>query len=309
MTDISVVIPSYNSEKYIEETIQSVLKQTLTNIEIIVIDDGSTDRSADIVKSYTPLVRLIQQTNAGVSFARNRGIQEARGQYICFIDSDDYWLPDKLEKQLNAFHNHPETGAVFSDFIRWNEGELNTFPSVDDLDLSAHQEGIDPNFSGWIFHLFLLDCWMLTSSAMIRKEVFLKCGLFNTNLPCGEDWDLWLRISREYPFIKLREPTTLYRQHKEQTTSRVRDIDYRTTILTQAAQRWGLCSRDGRCISQREFLNQLSKYHAIFARTHEERGRLPIAIRSYFNAWLCSKANILYLLNIPLAIIKRTITP
>ena len=198
---VSVIIPSYNCELYIAETLESILDQTFKDIEIIVVDDGSTDKTRQIVTSYGAPVRLVTQTNAGVCAARNRGIREAAGQYVCLMDHDDYWLPDKLALQLEQMQRHPEVGLVSLQHLCLVESRSGRrfSPSGNYKDESSGS-AIDEEFSGWIYHLLLLDCWVLTSSALIRGEAFNKCGSFDESLPYSEDWDLWLRISREYPF-------------------------------------------------------------------------------------------------------------
>ena len=303
MPEVSVVIPSYNSEKYIAATLESVLNQTFKGIEVIVVDDGSTDGSHEIVRAYGSPVRLVSQQNSGVSAARNRGISEAKGEFISFIDSDDYWFPEKLASQISLFREYPEVGAVYSSFLRWESDDHDCFPQPDSFHFEGAPDEIDPEYSGWVYHLFLLDCWMLTSTSIFRREVFEKCGNFDSSLPCGEDWDLWLRIAREYPMIKLKTATTLYRQHKQQTTQVVRDIDYRSRLLTQTAEKWGLCSQDGRCIDRRRYLEQLAIYHAAFARSHFQNGKLRIAVDSCLKAWHCNPLNLKYLAYIPFALL------
>lgn len=285
MPKVTVIIPSYNCEAYIAETIDSILNQTFRDIELIVVDDGSTDRTQEIVESFGAPVRLIRQTNARVCAARNRGIREAKGEFICLMDHDDYWYPEKLARQLEEFEKHPEAGAVFSTFIRWHRDGSGNFPLPESYDRTSFPDDIDPEFSGWIYHQFLIDCWMLTSSAMFRKEVFEKCGVFDEALPYSEDWELWFRISREYPMMQLRRPTTLYRQHPLQGNLVVRDIDYRTELLTRTEREWGLCSRDGRCITMRRFRTQLASYHAAYGLHHLQAGNFKTATRSLLKAW------------------------
>ena len=300
---ISVIIPTYNCERYIAETIASVLGQTFNDLELIVVDDGSTDRTRDIVASYGPPVRLISQNNSGVCVARNRGIREAAGQYICLMDHDDYWFPDKLALQVEKLEACPEVGVVYSSFILWQSSPDGRFPAPATFDLESYAEGIDKNYSGWIYHQFLLDCWMLTSTAMFRREVFEKCGVFDESLPFSEDWDLWLRISRQFTFAKLHRPNTLYRQHVQQGNRVVREIDYRTLLLSNAVEKWGFCSPDGRCVPRREFFKQLAIYHACFARQHLCAGNRRAAISSFLKAWRSFPLRPKYLAYIPLALL------
>ncbi len=144
---------------------------------------------------------------------------------------------------------------------------------------------------------------MLTSTAMFRAEVFAKCGTFDESLPFSEDWDLWLRISQQYPFIKLRRPTTLYRQHPQQGNRLIREIDYRTMLLIKSARKWGLCSRDGRCLPQLEFNRTIAKHHAAFALNHLKVSHKKIAIRSFLKAWIANPLHLKYLAYILAALI------
>ena len=285
MPKVTVIIPSYNCEAYIAETIDSILNQTFKDLELIVVDDGSTDRTCEIVESYGDPVRLIRQSNARVCAARNRGIREAKGEFICLMDHDDYWYPEKLARQLQEFERHPEAGAVFSTFIRWYRDESGNFPAPESYDRLSVPDDTDPEFTGWIYHQFLLDCWMLTSSAMFRKEVFEKCGMFDEALPYSEDWELWIRMSRHYPMVKLNRTYTLYRQHPLQGSRLVRDVDYRTVLLINTMKRWGLCNQQGRCVPRRQFLSKLALYHAEYGFNHLKAGNLRRAISAFSTAW------------------------
>lgn len=290
---VSIIIPTYNCALYIAETIASVLNQSFKDIELIVVDDGSTDATRDIVASFGQPVRLVTQANAGVCVARNRGISEAAGKYICLMDHDDYWFPHKLARQISILEQQPETGVVYSSFILWHRDEsTGQFPSPDSFDLNTYLDDTVPEFSGWIYHQFLIDCWMLTSTAMFRAEIFDQCGLFDESLPYSEDWDLWLRISRSYPFAQLRRPTTLYRQHAQQGNRLARDIDYRTRLLQDAVKKWGLCSQDGRCVTRHAFNKQLATYHSSFALGHLRAGNRKLAITALLKSWTTYPINI-----------------
>ena len=291
---VSVIIPAYNCEAYIQDTIDSILDQTCRDLELIVIDDGSTDRTRNIVENYGAPVRLVRQENAGVCVARNRGIREAKGKYICLMDHDDFWFPDKLATQVRMLEGSPETGVVFSEFSLWHPDQNGEFPKPLSLMPPSDSDRIDPEYSGWIYHQFLLDCWMLTSTAMFRAEVFEKCGVFDEALPYSEDWELWLRISREYPFLKLSRSTTLYRQHPGQGNRRVRPVDYRTVLLTKAERRWGLASRDGRAVTRQQFSKQLARYHASYGLHQLQSGHFLKAITAFGKAWITNPSQLKY---------------
>lgn len=292
---VTVIIPSYNCEAYISETIECVLAQTYPNIELIVIDDGSTDNTKNVIRSYGEKLTLISKENTGVCAARNLGIQKASGEYICLLDHDDYWFPDKISQQLELFKNHPETGVVYSHFACWSPDRDGNFSDQSCVDIVPISNDIDYAFSGWIYHLLLLDCWVLTSTAMIRANVFEKCGLFDEQLPYSEDWDLWLRISRNYQFIKLKCTTTLYRQHPQQGNRKVRSIDYRTKLLESTKKKWGLCSPDGACISKQKFNRQLAKYHADYGLHLLMANYKKQSMVSFLKAWVKFPIKLKYL--------------
>ena len=267
---VSIVIPAYNCALYLQETIQSMLAQEgVGAMEIIVVDDGSTDGTANIARAFGDPVRVVEQRNAGVSTARNHGLREARGDFIALVDHDDYWLPTKLANQLTAFQVHPEVDVVFSDFRRWYaDSPTGGFSPPSRYSQGALPQGTDPDYSGWIYHQMLLDSWVLTSTALSRSLVFARTGVFDESLPFSEDWDFWLRVSQQHQFLKLREVSTLYRQHASQGSRVTRAIDYRTQLLEKAAARWGLASRDGRCLTPRQFRRQLAVYSASFGLGH-----------------------------------------
>jgi len=287
MSAVSVVIPSHNAAAYIVQTVTSVLAQTMPELELLLVDDGSTDDTVALVQALgDPRLRVIRLANGGVCRARNRGIAEAQSPLICLLDHDDWWLPDKLQRQLQVLTEHPAAGVAYSTFERWHaDPATGRFPPPESFDFSAVADGIDPDFSGWVHHQFLLDCWMLTSTSMFRREVFDRCGVFDESLPFSEDWDLWLRAARVFPFVQLRRPTTLYRMHAGQGSGYHRPIDYRTRLLERTAAEYGLASRDGRAITRRQFKRQMARYHADFARGELEAGRPATALRIYAHAW------------------------
>ena len=287
MTTVSVIIPSHNAAAYIEQTVGSVLSQTFTDLELLLVDDGSTDDTVARVQALgDPRVRVVPLANGGVCKARNRGIAEARSPFIALLDHDDWWLPNKLQRQVETLAAQPQAGVAYSTFERWHaDPATGRFPPPERFDFSATPDDLDPEFSGWIHHQFLLDCWMLTSTSMFRREVFERCGTFDESLPYSEDWDLWLRVARAFPYVQLRRPLVLYRMHAKQGSGYHRPIDYRSNLLERTAAEHGLASRDGRAITWRQFEHQLARYRADFARGELQAGRLRRALAGYCRAW------------------------
>jgi glycosyltransferase involved in cell wall biosynthesis len=183
---VSVIIPTFNREGCLAESIRSVLKQS--GFELIVVNDGSTDTTEKVLESF-PDIRIIHLSqNHGVSYARNRGIEQARGSLICFLDSDDLWEKGKLEAQVKWMQGHPECQAVYTDekWIR-NGVRVNS--------MNKHRK-----YSGDIFRQCLPLCIVSPSSVMLRKSVLDEVGVFDESMPVCEDYDLWLRIALRYPF-------------------------------------------------------------------------------------------------------------
>ena len=185
MPKVSVIIPSYNRAQSICEAIDSVLSQTSKDFEIIVVDDGSEDSTKEMLSRYGDKVRYFYQENKGVSAARNYGIREARGEFIAFLDSDDKWLSDKLEKQIDLFLKQPEVCLQYS-YARYYDKEKNI-------------EYLRPQHISISFEDFLYRNTVLpTSSVILRKSCFDEVGLFDENLPSIEDYDLWIRIAHKF---------------------------------------------------------------------------------------------------------------
>ncbi len=198
---ISVVIPVYNGEKTIRETIESVINQTFGDFELIVIDDGSHDSTLDIVKGIPDSrLKVFSFPNAGLAASRNRGIKVACGDYISFIDADDLWTPDKLEAQLKALQTHPQAAVAYS----W----------TDCIDESGQfcRRGNHITVQGNVYaQLLLTDFIENGSNLLIRSQAFQNVGYFDESLPAAEDWDMWLRLAANYEFVVVPSPQVLYR--------------------------------------------------------------------------------------------------
>jgi len=192
MPKVSVIIPTYNRALLIRRAIASVLRQTYQDFEIIVIDDCSDDNTHVMVENFKDKrIRYIKHLeNKGSAAARNTGIKIAQGEYIAFQDSDDEWLPEKLERQMNVFNNAPpEVGVVYTRFkkIKNNKRSYLAFYWVAQKEGDIHNNLLNGNY-------------ITTSTTVIKRECFDKTGMFDESLPRFQDWELWLRISRYYHF-------------------------------------------------------------------------------------------------------------
>ena len=207
---ISVVIPAYNAEQTIGRTLDSVLAQTRAADEIIVVDDGSADASADVIRSYGDKVRLIQQENAGVSVARNAGIEAAAGDWIAFLDGDDEWLPDKLKLQAEHLQRHPDLRWTYGNFYNQDQRESSdqtpAHVSPELMSLLAGGERLDDYLQAFVNYGY---AW--TGTIMVRRDVFQTVGMFKPGMKIAQDTDLWFRIAYLYPKIGyLSQPLSIY---------------------------------------------------------------------------------------------------
>ena len=192
--DISVIIPTYNRKNTLPRAVESVLNQTYKPVEIIIVDDGSTDGTKEWFSEMYPLVHYIYQVNSGVSLARNTGINSARGDWIALLDSDDEWLPDKLELQVKLLQNNAELR-----FCHTNEIWIRNGVRINQM--KKHQK-----YGGNIFKKCLDICRISPSSSLFHTSVIKDVGLFDESLDVCEDYDLWLRITAKYPVLFLDQP-------------------------------------------------------------------------------------------------------
>lgn len=203
---VSVIIPTFNRGYCLAESIRSVLAQS--GFELIVVNDGSTDDTDKVLENFPAIQVINLSENRGVSYARNRGIERARGSLICFLDSDDLWEEGKLQTQIQWMQNHPECKAVYTDEI-WIRNGVRVNP------MNKHQK-----HSGDIFRQCLPLCIVSPSSVMLRKSVLNEVGGFDESMPVCEDYDLWLRIAVRYPFQFLNEKLIVKRGGHEDQLSR-----------------------------------------------------------------------------------------
>ncbi len=211
---ISVIMPNYNCEQYISYAIRSVLEQSYTNFELIIIDDCSTDNSRDVIDSYQdPRVKKVYfQENECMYYAYNYAISIAKGEYFAIIDSDDYWSVDKLKKQLDYIELHSECGACFT--LVNVVDEENTILSENDTDRVKLFEVKNKSQYEWIRHFYFKGSCLCHSSVLIRRDVLKEIGVYNLALVQIADFDLWIRITKQYNIYVMQEKLTNYRWFK-----------------------------------------------------------------------------------------------
>ena len=258
---VSVIIPTYNRGWIIKEAIDSVLAQDYTEFELIVVDDGSTDHTPDVLDSYRNVIKVLSQKNKGVSAARNRGIAEASGKFIAFLDSDDLWLPQKLSVQIEFFNQMPDALICQTEEV-WIRNGLRVNPK------KRHKKP-----SGMIFIPSLKLCLVSPSAVMIQRSLFDRVGEFDETLPACEDYDLWLRISCRFPIHLIDTPLIIKRGgHDDQLSSRAGLDKFRIKAIEKIITS-GLLSDD----RHRAAVKTLQKKCDIYAAGCRKRGRIDEA--------------------------------
>jgi GT2 family glycosyltransferase len=208
---VSVIIPAYNAERTLLETVNSVQNQTLANIEIIIINDGSTDRTGKTIENLNDSrIKAFSYENGGVSVARNRGITHTTGEFIAFIDADDLWTPDKLERQLAALESHPQAAVAYS----WTQ-------TIDERGYWLHQYH-SVFVEGDVYPKILVNNFLSNgSNVLVRREAILSVGGFDSTLKSCEDWDFYIRLAAKYHFVVVPDWQIFYRQSPTSMSSNV----------------------------------------------------------------------------------------
>jgi glycosyltransferase involved in cell wall biosynthesis len=230
---VSVVIPTYNYARFLGRAIESVMAQTVAPIEIIVVDDGSTDETPEVLARYANHVTALRRMNSGVASARNAGISVANGDLVAFLDSDDVWRPTKLERQLELQARYPECGAVGCG-VEVVDAAGSTLRILEFKDATGSPRERLRAFA-------LRQRWVggSSSGALIPRHVLASVGGFDATLEAAEDWDLWLRIGVDYPVRNVPEPLTQVWDHRSGTfrnAERMARWQYQVLANLQARQ-------------------------------------------------------------------------
>ena len=260
---VSVIIPAYDRAQMLRQAVDSVLEQDYPYTEILVIDDGSVDDTPIILADYEGRIRVFRQENTGVSAARNLGIRASRGELIAFLDSDDYWLSEKLTTQVDWFLRHPEAMICQTEEI-WIRNGRRVNPR------QKHRKR-----AGDIFIASLSLCLVSPSAVMLRRNLLDETGLFDPELPACEDYDLWLRVSSRYQVGLIEKPLLIRRAGHPGQLSAAPGLDrYRIHAIRKILETGDLSS------AQREAaISTLENKCAIYAAGCEKRGKDEEAAR------------------------------
>ncbi|MGL5084037.1 MAG: glycosyltransferase [Microcoleaceae cyanobacterium] len=225
MIPISVIVPVYNAEKTIQETVESVLSQAFADFELIVINDGSNDATLDILNQIAdPRLTVFSYPNAGLATSRNRGIVRSSGEFIAFIDADDLWTSDKLTTQWQALNHHPDFTVAYS----WTD-------YIDEKSQFLRRGGRLSVEGDAYPYLLLNNILENGSSPLIRRQAFEEVGMFDESLKAAEDWDMWIRLAAKYSFITVPQPQILYRVSNTSMSTNVVRQEVETLKVIQKA--------------------------------------------------------------------------
>ena len=211
MPKVSIIIPTYNREEFITETINSVLNQTYKDFEIIVVDDGSTDNTKQKLEPFKSRIKLIEQKNSERAVARNNGVKNSSGEYIAFLDSDDLWIKNKLENQTNFLDEKKDFILTYGQSFRINEHGK----PIKTAKRQIH------GYSGNVFEELLFRNFIVSATPLIRREHFERTTGFQTKYVPYEDWEFWIRLSLLGKFYFFNKPFSYYRIHKSQSVKLV----------------------------------------------------------------------------------------
>jgi len=255
MPEVSVVIPAYNAERTLGETLASAIAQTFDDFELIVVDDGSTDATADVARAAgDERIRVLTTANRGVARARTHGIQEADGQLVAFLDADDIWMPTKLERQVALLSTRPEVGMCFTAAIRVDADARPIAP------MQVREYG--DYCAALLLHSMVAGC---ISSGVVRRTLALEAGGFDPAFSQSADWDFWLRLSRLTDFAPVPDPLVRYRTYAGNMSS---DIP--------------LLERDTFAVLDKFFADPASEPY------------LPLRSRVYSNHWMICSGSYLH---------------
>jgi glycosyltransferase involved in cell wall biosynthesis len=270
-------MPVHNGERYVRHALQSALDQTYPNVEIVVVDDGSTDRTPEILDEFGARITLIKQPNRGAAPARNAALHRARGEFFAFLDADDLWFRNKLALQVRHLTGHHDIDLAAS---RWRvvSNDEEASEALRSAKAARDEVEIDQSTSGWLYNELLMDCVVHTTTVVMRRKLMEKIGTFDPSLRRGQDYDYWLRASRVTRIHTLAVELSCYRLHEANSTWKPQPLNYGAMVIERALSQWGRAGPDGRVANLSAVRRRLSDLWSSFGHQHATSGNLQTAL-------------------------------
>jgi len=280
---VSVIIPVYNCKRFIVEAVDSALQQDYPDKEVIVIDDGSTDGTLDILRTYGDRIRLIAQKNAGPPAARNNALRAAHGDFVAFLDADDVWAQGKLAAQVAHLQANPDVGTVLTHWHVWPAEADGSFRRPGSFATPIRSSQADERYSGWMYNRLLFDCELLTTTVMMRMRVAREIGEFDVTLYNGDDYDYWIRASRLAKVSRLKDIGALYRVVPGSVSRKPQERNFEYEVIQKALSRWGRVGPDGATTDAAAIESRLERLVLSHSHDHLLRGNPKVALAGYWD--------------------------
>ena len=264
---VSAIITTYNYGRFVVDAVQSVLAQTYPHVEVIVVDDGSTDDTASRLQPFMGRIRYMHQENSGVDAARNRGIRAASGQYIGLLDADDMWHPQRVGRQLQYIADHPQAAVVAADTII---DLSNGWPSLPDATPAALVS----------IEQLVIQARFAPSGVLIRKDCFDAAGLFRSNISGAADRDMWIRLASRFEITLLRLPLMYYRNHGQNMSTAARHMDEVDRRMLRAVFAEIPALHERRVLRRKAFSYAASMSSFLYTAAGNQRAALALILES-----------------------------
>lgn len=275
MPRVNIVIPAYNAQDFIADTVRSALAQTMGDLQVTIIDDGSSDATAERAATTDPRVKVISQENRGMSKSRNRGMAEVDSEFVALLDADDLWHPEKLHLQLQALRDRPDHDFCYTAFTVWQGDPRPGFFQ------EARDGHIDESLSGWIYPRLILDNHALPSSVVWRRTAWDRMGGFLTEDQKTDDWEYLVRASTQHRFIRLAESFVLYRQHPVSLSRRIPPVNGHELMRASLIRRFGMSAPAGHSIDPQALQDFQHQGWCNFADSHVAKGDLALGLKTF----------------------------
>lgn len=272
MPRVTVVIPAFNVANYLSTTLRYALLSEFRDLEVVVVDDGSTDDTAGLADGFDSRVRVIQQPNSGMSASRNKAIASSDSEFIALLDADDIWCPCKLGAQVQLLVDRPSFGLVFTEFLPWDGFVPIAWPQTDDGSSGKLVDAL----TGWIYHQLVLTNWALPSSWLLRRSAVESVGLFKTDNHLTDDWEYIIRFSRHFEIAKLADVMVLYRQSPSQLSKTLANWNHDVEMREAMLAKYGYSSPDGTEVDQKKLRDRRFRGHYNFGLSHLGTGDLRV---------------------------------